>query len=82
MIDRDAPGYHYQQVADLLRDRMLVGNLSKKRRLPSQPALAREYRTSVDTVRRAVAVLREEGIVTVVHGRGMFGPEVEDRGEE
>ncbi|PZF86048.1 winged helix-turn-helix domain-containing protein [Jiangella anatolica] len=81
MIDRDRPGYTYQHVADHLRDRVLVGDLSKRRRLPSQPKLALEYEVSVHTVRRAVAVLQAEGVVEVVHARGMFGPEVRRHGE-
>lgn len=81
MIERDHPVYMYQQVADHLRDRILVGDLSKCRRLPSQPQLAREFQVALTTLRRAVAVLQEEGVVKVVPSRGMFGPEVRGRGD-
>ncbi|SEE48492.1 winged helix-turn-helix domain-containing protein [Jiangella alba] len=79
-IDHDHPTYVYVQLADHLRERILRGDLSRQRRLPHQVALAREYGVADWTVRRAIAVLREEGIVTV-SGRGMFGPMREDRGD-
>ncbi len=80
MIERDHPAHAYQQLADDLRDRVLIGDLSMDRRLPSQPVLADEYKVSVHTVRRAIRLLQDEGVVTVVHALGMFGPVKEDRG--
>jgi DNA-binding GntR family transcriptional regulator len=43
--------------------------------LPSETTLTQEYGVSRDTVRRAVAALRDEGLVSAVAQRGTYvGP--------
>ena len=56
-------------VTDLKR-RIASGELSGK--LPSERSLAEEYECAYTTVRRAMEVLREEGIVITRQGRGTF----------
>ncbi|MFB7054122.1 GntR family transcriptional regulator [Streptomyces vinaceus] len=63
-----------ERVAGLLRSRILQGSLSG--RLPIRPALAREYRVSVDTVSKAVRLLAEEGLL---FGAARHGTYVLDR---
>ncbi len=41
-------------------------------RLPSERSLADEYGVAYTTVRHAMEVLRERGIIVTVHGRGTF----------
>jgi DNA-binding GntR family transcriptional regulator len=58
------------QVARLLTARIESGDLTG--RMPAERALAEEYEVSYGTVRRAIAILRERGLVRSVHGRGTF----------
>ncbi len=58
------------QVARLLAERIASGELTG--RMPAERALAEEYEVSYGTVRRAIAILRDRGLVRSVHGRGTF----------
>jgi GntR family transcriptional regulator len=60
----------YERVADALRDAILAGDLPG--RLPSLTGLADRYRTTVDVARRAVEILRVEGLVVTRHGAGSY----------
>jgi GntR family transcriptional regulator len=60
----------YLQIAEALRRRL--STRSNGTRLPSEPDLAARFRVSRETVREALAVLREEGLVYSVTGRGTF----------
>lgn len=68
----------YEQLADLLRAQIAAGELAAGARLPSEEQLAQRYGLARDTVRRAVTVLRHEGLITVRHG---YPTRVFDRGE-
>jgi DNA-binding GntR family transcriptional regulator len=51
------------------------GELARLDPLPPESALTQEYDISRDTVRRAMAILREEGLVFTVAQRGTYvGP--------
>ena len=41
-------------------------------KLPSERSFAEEYEVAYTTVRHAMAVLRDRGIIVTVHGRGTF----------
>ena len=41
-------------------------------KLPSERSFADEYEVAYTTVRHAMAVLRERGIIVTAHGRGTF----------
>ena len=69
-IDADSPDWPYQQVAARIRERIRVGELGP--RLPSYMNLAHELEVSPMTVQRAIGVLRDEGLVYSVPGRGTF----------
>ena len=62
----------YLEVARELRDRLLSGRILPSSRLPAQRELAREFGTTVMTVRQALALLAEEGLVRAHHGVGTF----------
>ena len=56
-----SPQVAHRRIADVLRQRMVHGELSANAVLPSVRELARAYRVSVDTVWEAVQVLKQEG---------------------
>jgi GntR family transcriptional regulator len=69
-LDPDNPAPLYEQLADLLGAAIKSGELAG--RLPSAVQLAEQYKCSRDTVLRALAILKAEGLVTTSHGRGSF----------
>ncbi len=62
----------YQNIADELRRRLESGDLGSSRLLPSEADLSEQYAASRVTVRRALEVLREEGLVDSRQGFGWF----------
>lgn len=70
--DPASPVYVYLQVADHLAARIDTGDLPAGARLPGERDLAEEYRVSVATARRAVAELRDRGLVQTVAVKGTF----------
>lgn len=71
-IDHDGPVTPYRQLAEILRARIARGDWAPGRRIASETDLVQQYGLARTTVRRAIAVLREEGVVTVVPQRGTF----------
>jgi GntR family transcriptional regulator len=69
-IPRDDPRPVYVQLAGLLRARIAAGEITG--RLPSERELHEEFGLAPMTTRRAVRLLADEGLVTVVPGRGVF----------
>jgi len=59
-------------VAADLRRRINAGTLPPGSQLPSIVNLAAEYRTSTGTIQKALAMLREEGLVVSVASYGTF----------
>lgn len=62
----------YQQIADRLRDQIDAGVLGPGDRLPSEPDLMQEYQASRNTVRLAIALLTNQGLVVTRQGLGTF----------
>ena len=62
----------YQEIADELRTRLGSGELGAGRLLPSESELSADYAASRVTVRRALEVLRDEGLVDSRQGFGWF----------
>lgn len=62
----------YRQLADLLRDAISSGALAEGKPLPSESTLMGEHDVSRDTVRKAVRLLRDEGLVITVQGKGSY----------
>jgi GntR family transcriptional regulator len=71
-IDRGSIVPIYQQIADELRQGIASGRYLPGRALPSETELAASLGVARLTVRKAVRVLADEGLVTVVKGRGAF----------
>jgi len=64
------PTYSYQQVFSSLRAQITSGVYSPGDFLPPEPELEKQFKVSRTTVRRAVEMLRVEGLVHVQQGRG------------
>ena len=62
----------YQQIAEHLRARVLAGEFAAGRMLPSESELSAEFDASRVTVRRALELLRDEGLVDARQGFGWF----------
>jgi GntR family transcriptional regulator len=62
----------YARVADDIASRITSGELAPGARLRAERDLAVYYEVSYGTVRRAMALLRERGLITTIHGRGTF----------
>lgn len=69
-IDPDSPEHPYVQLAGLLRERIRAGKIGP--RVPSIMELADETGLSAATVKRALRLLRDEGVIFSVPGRGTF----------
>jgi DNA-binding GntR family transcriptional regulator len=70
-VDHGAPEPAYQQLSAILRARIAQGEW-RSGPLPSVQYLQQEYGVGRDTVLRAIAILREEGIVFTVPRRGTY----------
>jgi len=65
----------YVQLAGIVRRKIESGELKHLDPVPSESSLGQGYGVSRDTVRRAVALLRDEGVVFTVPHRGTYvGP--------
>ncbi|MDT9684323.1 GntR family transcriptional regulator [Streptomyces sp. TRM76323] len=62
----------YQQIADALRDRIAEGALAPGDKLPTEAELREEYDVSRETVRKAVGLLVNEGLVISARPQGHF----------
>jgi len=71
-VDVTSPVYPYQQIAGQLRDKITSGEITD--RLPSLWDLMDmiEPRPGYNTVRKAIAILKDEGLVITAPGRGTF----------
>lgn len=70
------PGYVYVQLADLIAEQIAVGRLQPGAMLPGERALAAEYGVGVNTVRGAIRVLRERGLVVTYPAKGTYVAEL------
>jgi GntR family transcriptional regulator len=66
------PAPLYVQLADILRDMIKSGELQPRALLPSESYLQQQHGVSRGTVRMAVGILRNEGLVVTIRGRGTY----------
>jgi GntR family transcriptional regulator len=71
-IDPEGDEYVYAQLAAILREGIRSGMYPPGRALPSARSLSQEHGVAIGTVKKAVEVLRGEGLVRTVIGRGIF----------
>lgn len=69
-VDHDSSVPLYLQLAGILRRQIEAGELVS--RVPSVRTLAQEYGVSHITADKALAVLREEGLIESVRGKGAY----------
>ena len=62
----------YERLAGMLRDRIAAGVYAREDKLPSEMELMDESGLSRSTVRHALKVLVDEGLVRTERGRGAF----------
>jgi len=69
-VDPLGADFAYVQVANHIAVRIEAGEITHK--LPAERDLAREYGVAYQTVRHAMKVLRERGLIITRQGRGTF----------
>lgn len=69
-LDHESGDPLYQQLAALLRARIESGKLAG--RIPSAKSLSQEHGVSHITAEKALGVLRDEGLVRPVIGKGYY----------
>lgn len=71
-IDPRAPEPPYRQIAADLAAEIARGELAPGRPLPSEKELTERYGVARNTARSALAVLRDQGLIYTVTGRGSY----------
>jgi DNA-binding GntR family transcriptional regulator len=69
-LDHESGEPLYQQLAALLRDQIQGGELTG--RVPSVKSLAQEHGVSHITAERSLAILRDEGLIRAIIGKGHY----------
>jgi DNA-binding GntR family transcriptional regulator len=62
----------YAQVADHIAARIEAGEFPPETRLPPERELADEYKVAYNTLRQAIGVLRDRGLVITLRGHGNY----------
>lgn len=71
-VDQMDPEPLYRQLAAELRGKIERGEYQPGQLLPSEAHLQQEYQLGRSTVRSALALLRDEGLVVTITARGTF----------
>jgi DNA-binding GntR family transcriptional regulator len=71
MIDPTGPVAPYRQIAEIIRGRISAGELQPGARI-TESELTAAYEVARNTARRALAVLRDEGLIMTVPQRGSY----------
>ena len=71
-VDHGSDVPPYRQLAAILRGQIASGELAPGAAVPSVKSLRQEYGVAETTARKAVALLRDEGLVETVMGWGSF----------
>lgn len=71
-IERDIPEPPWRQLADILRRRIQRGDYRPGHAIPSEKQCEAEFGISRGPCRKALAVLRDEGLIYTVPGRGSY----------
>lgn len=80
VIDPDSATPVYVQLADILRRGIRDGTYPPNRALPSIRSLQQTYGVADGTIQKALKILREEGLVVSVRGRGTYVTPASGRG--
>lgn len=72
MVDKSLITPLYEQVANELRKEILCGQYGEYGAIGTHQELARRFSVSLITIRNAVKILEEEGLVKIRQGKGTF----------
>jgi GntR family transcriptional regulator len=72
----------YMRVAGDIAARITSGELAPGARLRAERELAEYYEVAYGTVRRAMQVLRDRGLIESIHGRGTYVKKPPPQGDE
>jgi GntR family transcriptional regulator len=72
VINRDSATPPFEQLAGILRAQIVSGELARGERLPTILDLSVKFEVAQLTVRKAVQVLKDEGLVVARAGWGTF----------
>jgi DNA-binding GntR family transcriptional regulator len=81
-IDPFAPMPPYRQIAAIIKRGIVSGQYPPNTRIPTESELVETYEVARSTARRAVAALREEGLVYTVQARGTYVAEQGNRARQ
>ncbi len=62
----------WRQIETILRGEISAGNLTSGQKLPTEPQLAERFGVNRHTVRRALLVMAQAGLLSIEQGRGTF----------
>ena len=62
----------YVQVAEHIAARIEAGELSGGQRMAPERDVATEYGVAYNTVRKSMELLRQQGLIVTMHGRGTY----------
>lgn len=71
-INPDSYEPAYRQLAGIIRAAIERGELAPGQVVPSEATLVQEHKVARETARRAIGLLRSEGLVVTESGRGTF----------
>ena len=71
-IDRHSYEPAYAQLVNILRQHIATGAMRPGDQLPSESQLCKLYRVSPMTVRRAINILADQGVISTAPGSGTF----------
>lgn len=72
MLNHDCITPLYVQIANQIKDEVHSGRFREQRRLPPEKAISEQYQVSRITVRKAIELLAQEGLVETKQGKGTF----------
>ena len=62
----------YVQVAEHIAARIEAGDLIGGQRMAPERDVATEYGVAYNTIRKSMELLRQQGLIVTMHGRGTF----------
>ena len=62
----------YLQLARILREMITSGQIAPRHPMPSIKSITQQYGVAKGTAEKALGVLRDEGLVVTVPGRGIY----------
>lgn len=68
----------YMRIVDAITEQIHTGQLQPGQELPSISQLAKQYGLSQSTVKTGLAILRAQGLIYGVQGKGMYAGNVPD----